>query len=207
MYRTLIVDDDPVAKKLFTLFVKDSRDFTLAGVLESAGVAEAFCLGNPVDLILMDICTAGHSSGLEAAVKIKRSLPDIRIVIVTSQPEVDFTDRALAGHVDSFYYKTTEEMELLDVMRRTMAGESVYPGIRPSVTLGLICEKDLTELEIKILRELTSGDPTRPIAARLHLSEHTVNNKINEMLSKTGFPTRTKLACAAVDSGIVIRDI
>jgi DNA-binding NarL/FixJ family response regulator len=207
VYRTLIVDDDPVAKKLFTLFVRNSGDFELAGVLESAGVAESFCLGNRVDLILMDICTAGHSSGLEAAIKIKRSMPRVKVVIVTSQPEVDFTDRALAGGVDSFYYKTTEEMELLDVMRRTMAGESVYPGVRPTVRLGLISEKDLTELEIKILRELTSGDPTKPIAARLHLSERTVDNNISRMLEKTGFATRTKLACAAVDSGIVIKDI
>lgn len=207
MYRTLIVDDDPLARNLFSIFVSSSDDFTLAGTLASAALAEPFCLGNEVDLILMDICTAAHASGLEAAAKIKKNFPDIRIIIVTSQPEVDFIRRAEEGNLDSFWYKTTEEMELLDVMKRTMAGEKVYPKVRPYVRLGLIDESDLTSLQIKILRELTSGDSTRQIAERMHLAQSTVNNNINDMLAKTGFSSRLKLACAAIESGIVIKDI
>lgn len=207
MYRTLIVDDDPLARNLFSIFVSSSDDFTLAGTLASAALAEPFCLGNEVDLILMDICTAAHASGLEAAAKIKKNFPDIQIIIVTSQPEVDFIKRAQEGNLDSFWYKTTEEIELLEVMKRTMAGEKVYPNVRPYVRLGLIDESDLTSLQIKILRELTSGDSTRQIAERMHLAQSTVNNNINDMLAKTGFSSRLKLACAAIESGIVIKDI
>lgn len=207
MYRTLIVDDDPLARNLFSIFVSSSDDFTLAGSLASAALAEPFCLGNRVDLILMDICTAAHASGLEAAAKIKKNFPEIYIIIVTSQPEVDFIRRAKEGNLDSFWYKTTEEMELLDVMKRTMSGEKVYPNVRPYVRLGLIDENDLTSLQIKILRELTSGDSTRQIAERMHLAQSTINNNINDMLAKTGFSSRLKLACAAIESGIVIKDI
>lgn len=207
MYRTLIVDDDPVARNLFSIFVSESGEFELAGTLASAALAEPFCLGTDVDLILMDICTAGHASGLEAAAKIKKRFPGIKVVIVTSQPEVDFIQRSQEGGLDSFWYKTTEEVQLLDVMKRTMAGENVYPSVRPSIRLGLIDESELTLLQIRILRELTSGDSTREIAGRLHLAQSTVNNNINEMLAKTGFSSRLKLAIAAIESGIVIKDI
>lgn len=207
MKKVLIVDDDPIAKKLFSFYVQQSAEFELVATLESAAMAESFCVANEVDLILMDICTAGRSSGLDAAAKIKKSMPRIKIIIVTSQPEVDFIARAENDGIDSFWYKNTEETELLDVLHRTASGESVYPKTKPLVRIGNINDDELTGLELSILRELTSGDPTKMIAARLHLSERTVDNNISRMLDKTGFSTRTKLACAAVDSGIVIRNI
>jgi len=207
MYNVLIVEDDPIAKKLFSLYIESNNEFKLSAVLESAAMAEVYCCAHKIDMIVMYICTSGHSSGLEAAIKIKRNMPNIKIIIVTSQPEVNFIQRARDGMIDSFWYKITEETELTDVLKRTAAGESVYLTIRPSVKIGLISDSELTELEFQILRELTSGEPTKIIAKRLNLSDRTIDNNINRMLEKTGFPTRTKLACAAVDSGIVIKDI
>lgn len=207
MYRTLIVEDDPVARNLFSLYIQNSAEFELAGSVATASLSESFCAGGQVDLVLMDICTAGHASGLEAAAKIKKNMPEIRIIMVTSQPEVDFIARSREAGIDSFWYKTTEEMDLVDVMRRTMQGEQVYPGVRPSIRLGLIDESGLTPLQIRILRELTSGDSTRAIAERMHLAQSTVNNNINDMLARTGFSSRLKLAVAAIESGIVIKDI
>lgn len=207
MYRTLIVEDDPVARNLFSMYISSSPDFELAGSIATASLAESFCAAGKVDLILMDICTAGHASGLEAAAKIKKNMPDIRIVLVTSQPEVDFISRSRQAGIDSFWYKTTEEMDLMDVIRRTMAGEPVYPEVRPGIRLGLIDESGLTPLQIRILRELTSGDSTKAIAKRMNLAQSTINNNINDMLAKTGFSSRLKLAVAAIESGIVIWDI
>ena len=50
----------------------------------------------------MDVCTALHASGLDAAARVKEKYPQIKIIIVTSQPECDFIDRARLGGVDSF---------------------------------------------------------------------------------------------------------
>ena len=71
MYEVLIVEDDPMARKLFELFVKDHEKYKMIRALESAAMAEFYCLTNHVDLILMDVCTAMNSSGLEAAKRIK----------------------------------------------------------------------------------------------------------------------------------------
>lgn len=49
----------------------------------------------------MDICTAMNASGLVAAEKVKKYFPHIRIVMITSQPECSFLDRAHAANVDS----------------------------------------------------------------------------------------------------------
>lgn len=52
--------------------------------IESASLAEFYCMTNPVDLIIMDVCTALHASGLDAAGKIKKQFPKIKIIIATS---------------------------------------------------------------------------------------------------------------------------
>ena len=95
MVRVLIVEDDPMARTLFELYLKHSGRYELAAAIESASMAELYCLKNPVNLIIMDGCTALKASGLTAAAKIKKNSPGIRIVLVTSQPEIKLQTSAL----------------------------------------------------------------------------------------------------------------
>ena len=205
MIHVLIVEDDPMARKLFEIILQESDRYIVTAAIESASLAEFYCMTSTVDLILMDVCTALRSSGLEAAAKIKKIYPKKKIIIVTSQPECDFIDRARSSGVDSFWYKDPSEDILLEVMDRTMAGESIYPDTTPILDLGLAKSIEFTARELEVLRELTSGDTDDVIAERLNLSTHTVKKHIKSMFQKTGFTTRTQLAVMARDSGLVIR--
>ena len=207
MYKVLIVEDDPIAARLFELIVQESKGCELSGTLASAALAEAWCLGHSVDLLLMDVVTAGRASGLEAASKLKRSMPHIKVLVVTSQPEVDFIARAKSAGVDGFWYKTAGDISLVELIQRTMSGERVFPASVPQVQLGEALVSDFTPLEVRILRELTTGATNAKIASRLGLSDRTVGNNIQSMLNKTRFATRTMLAVAAVDSGAVISGV
>ena len=108
MVKVLIVEDDPMARKLLEIFIKDSENYELVNSIESAAMAEFYCLTNPVDVILMDVCTSMDANGLEAAEKIKSKFPAIKVIIITSQPECSFIDRAHSIGVDSFWYKEAE---------------------------------------------------------------------------------------------------
>ena len=96
MIHVLIVEDDPMARQLLEIYVNKSENYTLVQSVESATLAEFCCRTNQIDLILMDVCTAMNASGLEAAERIKQQLPGIKIIIITSQPECTFIDRARA---------------------------------------------------------------------------------------------------------------
>ena len=205
MINVMVVEDDPMARKLFEIILASSGRYDLTASIESASLAEFYCMTSDIDLILMDVCTALHASGLDAASKIKKKYPEIRIIIVTSQPECDFIDRARSSGVDSFWYKDPSEDILLEVMDRTMAGESIYPDTTPILDLGLAKSIEFTARELEVLRELTSGDTDDVIAERLNLSTQTVKKHIKSMFQKTGFTTRTQLAVMARDSGLVIR--
>ena len=205
MIHVLIVEDDPMARKLFEIILQESDRYIVTAAIESASLAEFYCMTSTVDLILMDVCTALRSSGLEAAAKIKKIYPKKKIIIVTSQPECDFVERARKSGVESFWYKDPSAEHLLDVMDRTMRGESVYPDKLPVLQIGLATSEEFTARELEILRELTSGDTDDEIAKRLHISIHTVKKYVKTLLQKTGFTTRTQLAVMERESGIVIR--
>ena len=178
MIHVLIVEDDPMARKLFEIILQESDRYIVTAAIESASLAEFYCMTSTVDLILMDVCTALRSSGLEAAAKIKKIYPKKKIIIVTSQPECDFVERARKSGVESFWYKDPSAEHLLDVMDRTMRGESVYPDKLPVLQIGLATSKEFTARELEVLRELTSGDTDDEIAKRLHISIHTVKKYI-----------------------------
>lgn len=204
--RVMIVENDPLAMQLFTMFIEGSERYELVHSLENAAYAEAYLSASLVDLILMDVCTDLGASGLEVAAKIKAQWPDIKIIIVTSQPECSFIDRARAGEIDSFWYKTIKEIELLEVMDKTLAGQSIYPDTTPEVNVGYALSSEFTPRELEVLRELTSGDTNAQIAERLSLSVGTVRNHVQKMLEKSGFESRTALAVAAGKSGLVNRE-
>ena len=205
-YKVMIVEDQTMPRQLFELRIQASERFEVAISIDNAAMADIYCLKYPVDLILMDVITRGGESGLEAAARIKRSFPQIKIVIVTSMPECSYLDRARAIGVESFWYKEDPRGNLLEIMERTMNGESLYPEATPELRLGLASSYELTQRELEVLREMTGGDTNQEIADRLHMSVASVKTHILNMLEKTGFRNRTELAVRARESGLVILD-
>ena len=206
MIHVLIVEDDPLARQLLEIYVEKSGAYTLAQSVESAAFAELCCRARQIDLILMDVCTAMNASGLEAAEKIKREFPYIKVIIITSQPECSFLDRARAAGVDSFWYKNGTAEELVAIMDRTMAGEQIYPESTPPLQLGEVTSDLLSDRELEVLRELVAGEPDAAIAEKLHMSLRTVKAHIQSMRDKTGFRNRTELAVRARENGLIIND-
>ena len=56
----------------------DSGKYKLCASVNGADVALAVCRREKIDLILMDVCTAGNKDGIEAAAEIKAEFPDIK---------------------------------------------------------------------------------------------------------------------------------
>jgi two-component system vancomycin resistance associated response regulator VraR len=206
MIQVLLVEDDPMARQLLEIYVNKSETYELAGSVESALFAEVFCRTHPVDVILMDVCTAMNANGIDAAQDIKKHLPKIKIIIITSQPECSFIDRAREAGVDSFWYKSATAEEIITVMDRTLAGESIYPDSTPILKIGDTVSERFSERELEVLRLVVAGETDAVIAEKLFISMATVKTHIQNMKNRTGFRNRTELAVKARESGLVICD-
>lgn len=205
-YNVLIVEDQDIPRELFEIYIKSSEKFNHLLSVTNASAALSVCQSGKVDLILMDVMTELDRSGLDAAQDIKRQFPDIKIIIVTSMPEYSWLSRAREIGVDSFWYKDGQKDSILDVMKRTMAGEHIYPDSTPLIRIGNATNHEFTERELDILKELTTGDTNAEIAERLFISVATVKSHIGHLMEKTGFKTRTELVSEARGLGIVIKE-
>lgn len=175
--------------------------------IETAKVADMYCARQQVDLLLMDVVMNDDSNGLDVAAKIKATYPNTKIIIMTSMPDADFLNRAKSIGVDSFWYKEVQDTSMLEVMDRTMAGESVYPDNPPVVQLGLVKNTDFTAREMDVLRKMVQGFSDKEIAEQLDMSYHTVRFHINSLLGKTGCASRTELAIRVVRSGVIVPEL
>lgn len=146
-YNVMIVDDQNISRQMFTLYIENSPNYNLVYSVNTAMFADTYVLNSDIDVILMDILMDDGSCGLEAAAKIKKLRPDIKIIAVTSMLEVSWLEKAREIGIESFWYKEASEETILSVMDRTMAGECVYPSSTPNVKIGLIQSKDLTPRE------------------------------------------------------------
>ena len=203
-YKVLIVDDDPFARQLLGMFISQSENYELAGTLISAALAQASVANRKVDLILMDVCTAMNANGIDAAEAIKKKYPEIKIIVITSQPEYSYITRARTVGVDSFWYKTVVQEEFLTLLDRTMAGERIFPDTTPTLNIGAALSVEFTESELKVLRLVVAGERDQDIAEELGVSINTVRTHLRVMMDKTGIRSRTALAVRVRDAGFVI---
>ena len=207
MKRVLIVEDQRMPREYMERTLLDSGKYELAASVNGADVAFVICKQRPIDLILMDVCTIGNKDGIEAAAVIKATFPNIKIIIITSMVEVSYLDRAKAAKVDSFWYKDISPETLMDVIDRTMAGEHLFPGETPKVKLGSAESTDLTAKEIEVLRLVCEGMEYSEIAETLCIAESTVKYHVSNILSKTGYANKTRLAIAVTSKKFIIPNI
>ncbi|MDO5037579.1 MAG: response regulator transcription factor [Tissierellia bacterium] len=205
-YRVMIVDDQYVSRKMFELYLESSDLYELVFSIDSAMFADTYVLKEDIDLVIMDILMEDGSCGLEAARRIKKINPQVKIIAVTSMPELSWLDKARAIGVDSFWYKEASKETILSVIQRTLTGEEVYPDRPPKVKIGQASSYDFTPKEIAILRLLVTGASNAEISEALEISVHTVKTHIKHLLAKTGYKSRTKLAIQARITGMVIED-
>lgn len=205
-YKIMIVDDQFVSRELFKLYIEQSPEYEVLYCIDTAMFADTYVLKAPLDLVIMDILMNDGSNGLDAAEKIKKLKPNLKIIAVTSMPEVSWMERARKIGIESFWYKDVSEKTLMEIVQRTLAGESIYPDGAPVVKLGMAKSSEFTPREIEVLRLLTTGAGNDEIADKLDISQNTVKTHIKHLLEKTGFETRTQLAIQSRVTGFVIED-
>lgn len=206
-YKVLVVDDQAMPRQLFDSMIRSSQEFELVACISSAKMADLYCATGDVDLILMDVVMNDGSNGIDISAKLKKSYPEVKIIIMTSMPDANFLAKAKAAGVESFWYKEVQDTPMLDIMSRTMKGEHIFPDMAPDVRLGMAMGSEFTDREMEVLRQLVRGYTDKEIADVLNMSYHTVRFHINSLLGKTGCVSRTELAIRATQCGIVVPEM
>lgn len=201
--RVAVVDDQRLARMYVDLFVKSSTRYELAASIPYAEDALAWCRKNKPDLVIMDVMMARGMDGLTAASLLKKEQPQIKIILATSMAQPEWMAQAQAAGIDSFWYKEYSRLPLLEIMDRTVDGESVYADTPPQAMLGSLPTSELTDQQKRLLSCLTLGLPNKEIAERMQISPLTVKSHLEQLMDKTGIHSRTELAVKASRLGLM----
>lgn len=172
MKNVMIVEDQKMIRTLLESYLAQEKDYRVAVSIPGAAQAPELCSG--VDLVLMDVQTEHRENGLSAARVIKERFPEIKIVVVTSLVDNVVLTQAKAVGADSLWYKDAAPATLMEVVRRTMAGEHIFPDAPPPVEIGTAKSTEFTKTELKVLRYLVQGLSYGKIADAMGVEVSTV---------------------------------
>ena len=204
MINILLVEDDLYIQRHFVERFSEEEDIRIVAAVRDAFEAEGLCGQGGIDLVLMDVLTLHKHSGLAAGKRIREAYPNIKVLIVTSLVDPEVLQQARRGCADSLWYKDHGTDAIMDVIRRTMAGERVIPGFSPSVEMKRCMSEDFTPAQIEILRAFIKGYTYREIAEKFNLSVSGVRYNIAEMVRIGGFKNKEELTTVAIENKLVV---
>lgn len=194
--RVVIADDAALVREGLARLLAD-LDIDVVGLAGDGETAVALVREHAPDVAILDIrMPPGYlDEGLRAAEAI-RALPGSPVAVLVLAQAVDpaTAERLLAGGPARTGYLLKERVadagELVDALRRVAAGGSV---VDPAVVDALLARRrerdplgELTERERGVLALVAEGRSNAAIAARLVVSERTVETHVATILSKLG---------------------
>jgi DNA-binding NarL/FixJ family response regulator len=212
--RLLIVDDHPiwrngVARDLTEL------GFGVAGAAGSGAQAVRIAAAVRPDVVLLDL-NLPDLPGAQVTRQLLAARPSVRVLVLSASAErQDVLDAVTAG-ASGYVLKSAELSELADAIRATAAGRAVFtPGLA-GLVLGeyrrLSAQRDradgqpgapaLTSRETEVLRLVAKGLTYPQIAERLVLSPRTVQNHVQNTLTKLQLSNKAQLVRYALEEGV-----
>ncbi len=204
--RILLVDDHAVVRQGLRMFL--SLDSELAIVGEAVNGADALqkAHGLQPDVILMDLMMP-VMDGITAIGILRRDLPEIEIIALTSVLEDASVFNAMRAGATGYLLKDTEADELCQAIKAAAAGQV---QLSPQAAARLLREvpapnspEKLTDRETDVLRLLAQGLANKEIAAEFTIGEKTVKTHVSNILGKLGVVSRTQAALYAARIGLV----
>jgi len=200
MVRIVIVEDQILMRDLLEGHIRSQSDMEVASVTDDASKAPQLCRELKPDLILIDIVTKSGCSGLQIAKQIREEMPEIKVVVMTSYPEITFIEEAMKIKAHSYLHKSSGVDHLLYVIRSTMKGAGIYPSpadISPF-------SQSFTEKELIVINYVCQGITRDEIAKNLGVSGSMIKQYITSILDKSGFDSISKFAIYAVSQGLIV---
>lgn len=163
------------------------------------------------DLILMDI-NMPRCNGLQATRLIKAELPAVSIVMLTVSEDEDDLFEAVKSGAEGYILKEVDAEEFGQLIAgfsngRVPMSKRLADRILSEFVRGRGKDRqpveEITDREREVLRLLATGATNREIAASLHLSEHTVNYHMKNILAKLHLRNRAQVVAYAFREGLI----
>ena len=212
--RVLLADDDSLIRTAIDTILRPAAGIELIAQVGDGRAAVDLALKHRPDVALLDI-QMPVMDGLAALREIRRLVPEVRIVVLTTFGQDEYVAQALAHGAAGFLLKESAADELEHAVRAAAAGHAFLspkvtrqvldrlpaPPARP--TEDQVRVEQLSEREREVLILLAQGLSNAEIGQRLFVSEGTVKTHVYHVFGKLGCENRVQAAMLAQRTGLL----
>ncbi len=206
--RILLADDHRLLLEAFKKLLEPK--FEVVGTARDGrallGAAQEL---NP-DVIVLDIAMP-QLSGLTAARRLKRMMPEVKLIFLTVNEDPDFASEAIRAGASGYVLKNSAASELFQAIEAALEGkmyvttliaqgmiESFQSGRNESETSG-----KLTLRQREVLQLLAEGRTMKEVANMLSVTPRTVAFHKYRIMEEYNLKTNAELIHFAIKKGIV----
>jgi DNA-binding NarL/FixJ family response regulator len=191
-----VVADDPLVRS------------ALLSLLSSERVVAESTTPDDVSDVSAEVLVWDLGSDATAARERVEDVEGTEADVVALVPTGSIAAPALAAGARGLLTRETSAPALAAAVKAVRAGLIV---VDPALASALIPSRDraplaeeLTAREQEVLQHLSQGLSNKEIAAKMHISDHTVKFHVNAILTKLGVTSRTEAVVSAARRGLVI---
>ncbi len=195
----MIAEDQGMVRGALASLLALEPDIEVVAQVARGDEVLAAALGCNPDVALLDIEMPGKT-GLQAATDLQGSLPECRVLILTTFGRPGYLRRAMEGGASGFLLKDAPASDLARAIRRAMAGERI---VDPGLAAAALSQgrSPLTSREREILAASREHATVSELAKALHLSHGTVRNHISAAIQKLNARNRAEAVRIAEANG------
>src|SRR3954464_2966928 len=203
--RLVVADDHPIWRDAVERDLA-AAGLTVVGVAGDGEKAIRVCTATRPDVLVCDLQMPGRN-GVEVTAAV---VPlGVRVLVLSASGEqADVLDAVKAG-ATGYLLKSASSAELVEAVHKTALGEAVFTSGLAGLVRGEYRRPSsdasaprLTDRETDVLRLVAKGLTAKQVAERLTLSHRTVENHVQNPLTKLQLHNRVELTRYAVDQGL-----
>ena len=199
--RLVLVDDSEVVRMGLRALLSTDPSLEIVGEAGNVATGVQTCLRLRPDVALLDI-RLPDGTGFDVCRQILKSLPAIRVLILTSVTDETLVDEAIRAGAHGYLLKEIDGRGLVQAIHDVAAGKSI---LDPAVTARVMqfvrsagaADRTLTSLsaqEKRVLALIAEGLTNKEVAVQLGLSDKTVKNYLSTVFERLHVSRRAEAA-------------
>jgi len=206
--RIFLADDHALLLEAFTKLLESKYD--IIGTATDGRKMLARVSKLKPHVVLMDIAMP-HLNGFDAGEKLKRLMPEVKLVFLTCNEDPDMVTEAFRIGANGYLLKDSAASELFQAIDAVLASKNY---VTPSITQAMISSfikhpeghkvhGDLTIRQREVLQLLAEGLTMKQVAADLNITARTVAFHKYQIMDELEIKTNSQLIQYAVNHGFV----
>lgn len=205
--RLILADDHGMVRKGIREYLETDPRMEIVGEATDGEQALEMARALAPDVVLLDV-QMPRLNGIETARRIRAEKLPCAILMVSAYDDDPYVMSALQAGANGYVLKTAAPADLVKAVLTVRAGrlaldEGLTQVLARTLSAGGPPRAEVSPRELEVLRLIAQGQTNKAIAARLEISDRTVQGHIASIFEKLSASSRTEAVMIGIRLGLI----